>query len=294
MEAVEVEGEPISPEEITKEAGWLTSHLKLGARALTSMSQPPEFPREQDGAGSRSMNQRPRAQQQLRRQQRMPFQPHLPKEDIKIVLRPREGLDVTKISFAGLRDGVLDATGLAHEEAEEDVLRIHTTKNIIVASTPSMNRAEKYNAIRKLRIGGKTYEVTAYVAPPEDTIKGVIHNIPEYDSAEAITKSLVYRKNPTILQARRMGRSNSVIIVFEGNTVPHYIYYRGAEYRCFLHKKRHEICDACGRLGHRSDVCPTPDNKVCKNCGSNNPSENHQCEPKCALCGRDHPTGDKK
>lgn len=135
-----MEGEPISPEEITEEAGWLTSHRRRGARAIANMNL---TPRGQDAGSARSTNQRPRAQQQLRRQRRTPRQPHLPKEDIKIVLRPREGLDVTKMSLAGLRDGVLSATGLACEEAEEDVLRIHTTKNIIVASTPSMERAEK-------------------------------------------------------------------------------------------------------------------------------------------------------
>lgn len=189
---------------------------------------------------------------------------------------------------------LLRATGLRYEEASEDLLRINSIRNIIVASTPSVQRAEKYIAVQELRLADKKYEVTAYAAPPEDTVKGVIHNIPDYDSAEDITRSLVCQKNPTILQARRMGRTNSAIIIFEGNTVPYYIYYRGAEYRCFLHKKRHEVCDACGRLGHRADVCPAPENKICKSCGTKAPTEDHDCELKCALCGRDPATGDKK
>ncbi|KAH7970581.1 hypothetical protein HPB49_011149 [Dermacentor silvarum] len=145
----------------------------------------------------------------------------------------------------------------------------------------------------ELQIGDTHYEATAYAAPPADTYKGVIHNIPGYDTAKDITKSLIYKKNPTILQARRMSNTNSVIIIFEGPKVPFYVYYKGAEYRCYLHQKKVEVCGACGRIGHRTDVCPTPDKKQCKNCGAQNPAENHNCNAKCALCGKGHPTGGK-
>lgn len=91
-----------------------------------------------------------------------------------------------------------------------------------------------------------------------------------------------------------MGRTNSAVIVFEGDVVPYYVYYRGAEYRCYLNKKKHEVCETCGRLGHRTDVCPAPESKICRGCGTNNPQVNHKCDPKCALCGRDHQTGDKR
>ncbi|XP_077558194.1 uncharacterized protein LOC144173813 [Haemaphysalis longicornis] len=294
MERIEVDGESISPDEITEEAGWLTSHRRRGARALAQLGITPAHSPGQKGAGCTPTSRNSRAKKAASRQPRLPRQPALPKEDIKVVLRPREGLDITKVSQACLRDGVLRATGLSCNEAAEDLLRINPAKNIIVASTPSMERASKYTAVKELHFGENSYKVTAYAAPPEDTVKGIIHNIPEYNSADDITRSLVYKKNPTILQARRMGRTNSAIIIFEGTTVPHYIYYRGAEYRCFIHKKRHELCDGCGRLGHRADVCPAPDKKICKICGTDSPLEEHQCEPKCTLCGRDHPTGDKK
>ncbi|KAH7953312.1 hypothetical protein HPB49_007027 [Dermacentor silvarum] len=116
-------------------------------------------------------------------------------------------------------------------------------------------------------------------------------NIPDYDTAVDITKSFIYNNNPTILQARRMGNTNSVIIL--GPKIPFYVYYRGAEYRCYLHKKNVEVCGACGRIGHRAYVCPTPDKKQCKDCGAQHPADNHNCNPKCALCGKVHPTGDK-
>lgn len=100
--------------------------------------------------------------------------------------------------------------------------------------------------IKELSIGGSSNEVMAYAAPPEDTAKSVARNIPPYDTQEDIARSLVNKRNPTVLQARRMGHTNSPIIVFEGGKVPHCIFYCKAEYRCSLHKKRHEVCNVCG------------------------------------------------
>ncbi|KAH7981175.1 hypothetical protein HPB49_022192 [Dermacentor silvarum] len=44
--------------------------------------------------------------------------------------------------------------------------------------------------------------------------------------------------------------------------------------------------------GYRTDICPTPESARCKNCGHENPSEGHQCQPKCVLCGGDQPVTD--
>ncbi|KAH6927768.1 hypothetical protein HPB50_008426 [Hyalomma asiaticum] len=100
-------------------------------------------------------------------------------------------------------------------------------------------------------MGDKTYQVTPYMTAPEDTSRGIIRGIPDYDNPEDIEKCLVNERNPGILHAKRMGRTNQAIIVFQGMYVPRYVYYRSS------------------------------------------PSD-HRCEPKCLLCGRDHPTGDRK
>ncbi|KAG0421412.1 hypothetical protein HPB47_002672 [Ixodes persulcatus] len=163
MDYVEVAGEDISPEECTAEAGWLVSHRQRGTRALNKLGLTATSTAKND-AGGRTENRKPRQRHRKQRQQ-----PALPREDIKVILRPREGLDVTKVSSARLRDGVFCAIGLKDQEAEGDLLRVNPEKNILVTSTQSMDRAKKYNSISKICIAGKTYEVTAYAAPPEDT-----------------------------------------------------------------------------------------------------------------------------
>ncbi|KAG0442458.1 hypothetical protein HPB47_015700 [Ixodes persulcatus] len=88
MESIQVDGESISPEDITEEASWLTSHRRRGARALAQLGLTPGHSHGQEGAGSRPTNRQSRAKKQTSRQPRLPHQPPLPKEDIKTVLRP--------------------------------------------------------------------------------------------------------------------------------------------------------------------------------------------------------------
>ncbi|KAH7974963.1 hypothetical protein HPB49_022059 [Dermacentor silvarum] len=163
-----------------------------------------------------------------------------PDEDIN----PDRQVDAKSADEIG--DCILRATGLQPEEVVKDSIRINERLNIIVVSAPTLESAEKYSALKELRIGDKTYEVTAYMTAPEDTSKGIIRGIPDYDTPEDIERSLVNERNPGILHAKRMGRTNLAIIVFRGTYVPHYVYYR--TYR----------------------------------------------RPKCLLCGRDHPTGERK
>lgn len=155
-------------------------------------------------------------------------------------------------------------------------------------STPNITRAGQYNAIAEIQIDSRDFQLSSYVANPEGTSKEVIHGIPAYDTPEAISASIVTPANPTALQARRMGSTSSVIIVFDGYKVPPYIYYRGAAYRCYIHRHK-EACLACGDKGHRADVCPRPSPTRCRRCGDhlveNTP---HMCEPKCTLCGGAH------
>ncbi|KAL1477418.1 hypothetical protein MTO96_017491 [Rhipicephalus appendiculatus] len=65
-------------------------------------------------------------------------------------------------------------------------------------------------------------------------------------------------------------------------------------FRCTLFRRQTDVCYACGKVGHRADVCPTPDEVICRGCGKQSPSEEHDCKPMCKLCGGAHVTADRK
>ncbi|KAL1433480.1 hypothetical protein MTO96_001846 [Rhipicephalus appendiculatus] len=69
--------------------------------------------------------------------------------------------------------------------------------------------------------------------------------------------------------------------------------YGASMLRCTLYRRQTDICYACGRLGHRADVLPAPENTICRGCGTASPAEDHECSPKCALCAGPHLTADK-
>ncbi|KAH7936777.1 hypothetical protein HPB49_003920 [Dermacentor silvarum] len=54
-----------------------------------------------------------------------PKQPQLPRDDFKIVIRPRGGFDAARLHTVVVRDGVLLGADLTHEVARDDRLRIN-------------------------------------------------------------------------------------------------------------------------------------------------------------------------
>lgn len=167
MEGVEVDGESISPEEVESDAECLSSHRQCNSRAVSKPCLTPEQARD----SRRSSAPLERSTKRTRNLQ-LPRAPQLPKEHIKIILSPRDGLDVKKLSDTHIRDAVFTAADIAPRKAEEDILQTNPTKNIVIISTPTMANAEKYNSIRKLQVDDSIYEATAYAAPPEDSQRG--------------------------------------------------------------------------------------------------------------------------
>ncbi|KAL1486060.1 hypothetical protein MTO96_031550 [Rhipicephalus appendiculatus] len=157
-----------------------------------------------------------------------------------------------------------NAAGIGREAAREDSICLNVKQNVVVLSTPSEDRAKRYGAISKLCIGNKEFEANAYQAAPENTSKGLIRNISKDESPADILNNLVTQRNPGVLHAKRMGTTDNIIVLFDGFHVPRHIYYGPMLVRCSLYRKHIDVCYECGRLGHRSDVCPNPDNKICR------------------------------
>lgn len=217
----------------------------------------------------------------------------LPRSEFKIIIRPRGGLHTGRVNATELMAAIMTATETPKEETMQDTICPNVAQNIIVLSTPSEMRAVQYAKLRALTLGDQTHEVYAYLAAPDNTTKGIIRNISAQDTPEEIRENVVNDYNPMAIDAHRIGSSTAVIVLFEGNKVPATVKYGAVLVRCGLYRQHHEVCKTCGKIGHRQDVCPQPNVRVCFACGKTNPDEKHEseCKPHCKLCGGPHPTG---
>lgn len=263
----------VEPEEC---AGWL--HVKIGKKNEVQEAK----------ANTRAVR---RTMVASTRAARMPG--ILPKEENKIIVRPRGGLNLAKTSAITVMTAIRTAASLTRAETMYDTQCPNVQQNIMVISTPDDLRARKYAGVKEIKIEDRTYDVSAYAAAPDGAVKGVVRGIPVEDSAETITDNILNARNPKARAAQRIGSSTTIIVVFEGPKVPNYVYYGGGLLRCTLYRKHYEVCRGCGKVGHRVDVCPTPETKVCIGCGEKT-DRDHQCTPKCKLCGGPHVTGDKE
>ncbi|KAG0425351.1 hypothetical protein HPB47_027483 [Ixodes persulcatus] len=257
-------------------AGWL--HVKIGKKNEVQEAK----------ANTRAVR---RTMVASTRAARMPG--ILPKEENKIIVRPRGGLNLAKTSAITVMTAIRTAASLTRAETMYDTQCPNVQQNIMVISTPDDLRARKYAGVKEIKIEDRTYDASAYAAAPDGAVKGVVRGIPVEDSAETITDNILNARNPKARAAQRIGSSTTIIVVFEGPKVPNYVYYGGGLIRCTLYRKHYEVCRGCGKVGHRVDVCPTMETKVCIGCGENK-DRDHQCTPKCKLCGGPHVTGDKE
>ncbi|KAH8023737.1 hypothetical protein HPB51_016476 [Rhipicephalus microplus] len=178
--------------------------------------------------------------------------------------------------------------GLPGETVNKLLFRIQVERNIAIASTPDETIATKLQAVTTLNLGSQKYEMQAYVADPDNSFKGVIIG-PEKNTSPTELLDNIYAPDAEVLHVRMMGLTNMVLITFAGLQVPRYFYYNHAEYRCYIHRPRKQVCTICLGLGHRADVCRTTTKRRCQACGVETPEPEHSCTTQCFHCKGDHP-----
>ncbi|KAL1468700.1 hypothetical protein MTO96_041305 [Rhipicephalus appendiculatus] len=98
--------------------------------------------------------------------------PGLPKDYYRVVVRPKGGLDVRKVSRIKVTQALVMAACLGPPQAEEDIVCANDIQNIFVISTPHARNAEAYAKVKQVRVGETLHEVSTYVTPPGDTCRG--------------------------------------------------------------------------------------------------------------------------
>ncbi|KAL1426843.1 hypothetical protein MTO96_017923 [Rhipicephalus appendiculatus] len=274
---IEVHGEDITPEEAE---GWSASGKRIKQIMAGKESGESAAITRQSRPKTRASFAK-RVAASVTKAARMPID--MPKEDTKVVMRPRGGLNIARTEASIIMSVVRTAARVTREEAKADTICTSAQQNIIVVSTPDERRATLYSKVKALNIGDKTYEISAYRTAPDGTVKGVIRGIAVNDTPEEIAENIVNPYNPPSgggAQNRQYNHGDSTLRRTESTEL----------------RQHFDVCKQCGKVGHRRDVCPNTNTRVCFDCGIANPSEGHEreCKPKCKLCGGEHPTGERE
>lgn len=225
---------------------------------------------------------------------RAPPAPRLPEMDYKVIFRPRDGLRLASWSDRQITAGIQAASAIPEGAFNQQVvIQVQAVQNLIVASTPNAECADALSDVTSIQLGAVTYTVLPYVKHFPGTVKGVIHGLDPGTTTEQLPY-IIASSGPRIVQARMLGKSTSAVVTFEGPHVPFYIRAHGMHTRCRPYRRSIQCCTLCGDIGHRRDVCPTPDVTTCAHCHERDPSQDHVCNPKCKLCGLAHPTASKE
>ncbi|KAH7945957.1 hypothetical protein HPB49_017836 [Dermacentor silvarum] len=144
---IEIEGEDITTENVTEDNGWKTARSR---REPGTRRTPAIWRRNREYA---------RTTQEHQTTSKMP---HLPKEDTKIVVRPRGGLNLAKVGGPAVTAAIFHATCIAREERAQDTICMNNHQNIMVMSTPNEASNDKYLQMRQLRINDQLHEVSVY------------------------------------------------------------------------------------------------------------------------------------
>ncbi|CAN8017267.1 unnamed protein product, partial [Ixodes persulcatus] len=149
--------------------------------------------------------------------------------------------------------------------------------------------------ISALTFGTKQCEVTAYLAVPDNSCRGVISGVETRPTAEELTESL-RATGINILYARMMGQTNTAVITFSGIKVPCFVYLSGGEYPCRPYQPRQQVCGVYLGLGHRTDVCPQPEQSRCilRAARPAEPWKTMNGTAHCVNCGGEHPATDPR
>ncbi|KAH9367912.1 hypothetical protein HPB48_008368 [Haemaphysalis longicornis] len=194
--------------------------------------------------------------------------PPLPRDDYKIIIRARGALNLSNLEIVHHSRAVAEKTQHGSKRPPKAFFqtRVDELENIAVVSTPDEDVARNIRDLQYLHILGNEYEITAYIAAPDDSSRGMVQGIPP---GTPISELIDNHHAPgyKVLGARMIGTTSTALVPFAGKRVPRGGIFEHAMLACSLYRPTRPVWYVCHEVGHRAYVCPNPNNVKCAVCG---------------------------
>lgn len=221
--------------------------------------------------------------------------PRLHPEDFVIILKPRVTVALKDVYQHG-ELGAAFAAYLGTQAAASLSLLPAWEQNLIVAGTRDPHVADKLLRDFQLDSSKGRLPMHGHLKLTGDVCRGVI-NVANHETSESLQNKVQWRAGQ-LADIRKLGNSNVAALTFVGKVVPRFVHYNSEVTLVRAYKRTIPACVRCGTVGHRTDICPSPDNDKCGLCGVTVPTTDgvkapHECIPSCAVCGQAHATNSR-
>ncbi|KAL1485310.1 hypothetical protein MTO96_032040 [Rhipicephalus appendiculatus] len=168
-------------------SGWIVAHSRKKQRQYFTPGDSPG-----PSAGTRSAHPKGPIKKLIAASRL----PRLAKDHYRVVVRPKGGLDVRKVSRIKVTQALVMAACLGPPQAEEDIVCANDIQNIFLISTPHARDAEAYAKVK------------------QDS-GGVVRGIDPELSDDRLGELFVHTRNPKVLGVRHIKQTPTVIVLFD-------------------------------------------------------------------------------
>ncbi|KAH6938154.1 hypothetical protein HPB50_007317 [Hyalomma asiaticum] len=151
----QVEGEDITPGEITMALGWRTAGVRKARCKPSDAAVSNGMALERAEPKRHGVNTKAGIKLRVIKASRMP---PLLREEIKIVIRPQGGLNILQICAPTVTTAIFASAKIAKEESTDGTVCANLRQNIVVESTPGRINTDRYCPPFEIDITGQIQE----------------------------------------------------------------------------------------------------------------------------------------
>ncbi|CAN7981525.1 unnamed protein product [Ixodes pacificus] len=159
-------------------------------------------------------------------------------------------------------------------------VRVNTRKNII--ATDARTEAGVLELLILTKICG--VPVRAFLPRSKNSRLGVISDVDTDITEDRLSK--IIGSGVSVGQVRRLGKTQAVKVVFEGDTLPAHVKIGLVRHSVRPFVQRPLQCRQCFRIGHVVATCPN--SAICPKCAQVHGEENCTSAQKCVNCEQAH------